>query len=150
MAVLSHVLNVADATAVSQFPDEFGVLNFGPISAADVTLDTNKCAALMVTDRDMYVDTVAARAITDSSEDTTFAIAYVPSGSAVSAANTTTVSGNLDADMGDNTTVITDGLATSYDSNKIPAGSLVVVEFAATPTAIADLVITLRFHTRHN
>ena len=148
MTVLEHNLDVANTKADSQFPDEFGIVNFGPLAAAGIALDTNKVAALMVTDRDMYIDTVSARATTDSSADTTFALAYVPSGSTPVAANTTTVSGNLDADMGDNTTVTVKGLSTSIDANKVPAGSLLVVEFAAAPTAIVNLVLAVRFHSR--
>ena len=148
MTVLEHNLDVANTKADSQFPDDFGIVTFGPLAAADVALDTNKVAALMVTDRDMYIDSVSARATTESSADTTFALAYVPSGSTPVAANTVTVTGNIDADMGDNTTVTAKGLTTSEDANKVPAGSLLVLEGAAAPAAIVNLVLTVRYHTR--
>tara|TARA_Y100001938_G_C8081226_1_gene429264 strand:+ start:1224 stop:1676 length:453 start_codon:yes stop_codon:yes gene_type:complete len=148
MSVLEHNLDVTNTKADSQFPDEFGVLHFGPLAAAGVALDTNKIAALMVTDRDIYIDSVTARATTDSTDDTTFHLAYVPSGSAAAAANTVTVTGSLDSDMGDNTTVSAKGLSTSQDANKVPAGSLLVLEGAAAPAGIVNLVLTVRYHTR--
>jgi len=145
MTVLEHNLDVANTKADSQFPDEFGVINFGPINASNFNLATNRISVLMVADRDMYIDTFSARATTDSTEDTTFSLAYIPSGSVPTVANTTTVSGSLDADMGDNITVTTKGL---QNANKVPAGSLLVLESVATPTSLINLVLTVRYHTR--
>lgn len=153
MTVLQHEVDVANATAESQYPDDFHTATIGAFAATD-------SAPIIgwVTDRDTYIDSVTFRMSGVSTANNDIQVSWVASGTAPSAAN---LAGNV-ATVAFNTTDV-DGSGgnaatnTVYQrkgiegSNRVPAGSLVCIRWggqAAVPTGVTNFVATVRYRSR--
>lgn len=154
MTVLEHNLDVANATADSQYPDEFGVVNVGPFIADDAAP-----IIVFVTDREILVDSVTYRMSAISTANLDIQVSWVASGAAPSsvnlAANVATVAFNTSNTDGAGADAVANTVyhrKAIKGSNVIPASSLVCIRWGANsviPAGVSNFVATIRYRTRH-
>lgn len=153
MTVLEHNLDVPNAKADSQYPDEFGIVHVGPFAATD-----SAPIVVFVTDREISIDSATFRMSSVSTSDNDIQISWVASGVAPSAANlagnvATVTFNTTDTDgSGGNAAVNTVYHRKGLDgSNTIPASSLVCIRWGgqtAIPTGVSNFLATIRYRTR--